>query len=147
MSWHQSKVAVPSYSKGCHLITHVFTAAIPEIKNYKIGILNLFIQHTSAALSVNENCDSDVRRDLSDALDRIAPERGDYRHSAEGPDDQVLYSEIIGVLNTNYSLRISSPRSSEQASVSRYRTVNWHWVHGREYTCASSANPDTRERL
>ena len=63
---------------------------LPEIKNYKIGLLNLFIQHTSCALSLNENWDEDVREDMSDALDRMAPEdtKGDlYRHSAEGLDD------------------------------------------------------------
>lgn len=65
-------------------------SALPELKEYKVGILNLFVQHTSCALSLNENWDSDVREDMSDALDRIAPEdrKGDlYRHSAEGLDD------------------------------------------------------------
>lgn len=65
-------------------------SSLPEIKDYKVGILNLFIQHTSCALSLNENWDSDVRDDMSDALDRIAPEdrKGNlYRHSAEGLDD------------------------------------------------------------
>jgi len=55
-----------------------------------VGLLNLFIQHTSCALSLNENWDEDVRADMSDALDRIAPEdrKGElYRHSAEGLDD------------------------------------------------------------
>jgi thiamine phosphate synthase YjbQ (UPF0047 family) len=63
---------------------------IPEIKEYKVGLLNLFVQHTSCALSLNENWDEDVRADMSDALDRIAPEdrKGNlYRHSAEGLDD------------------------------------------------------------
>lgn len=64
---------------------------LPEIKNYKTGLLNLFIQHTSCALSLNENWDQDVRADMSDALDRIVPEdkkgQGLYRHDAEGSDD------------------------------------------------------------
>ncbi len=63
---------------------------LPELKQYKVGLLNLFIQHTSCALSLNENWDEDVREDMSDALDRIAPEDrkgGLYRHSAEGSDD------------------------------------------------------------
>jgi len=63
---------------------------LPEIKTYKVGLLNLFIQHTSCALSLNENWDEDVREDMSDALDRLAPEdrKGElYRHSAEGLDD------------------------------------------------------------
>lgn len=63
---------------------------VPEIKNYKVGILHLFVQHTSCALSLNENWDEDVRADMSDALDRVAPEDrkgGLYRHDAEGLDD------------------------------------------------------------
>jgi len=55
-----------------------------------VGLLNLFIQHTSCALSLNENWDEDVRADMSDALDRIVPEDkkgGLYRHDAEGSDD------------------------------------------------------------
>lgn len=72
------------------MITDTVIKELPEIKNYKIGMLNLFIQHTSCALSLNENYDSDVREDMTDALDRIAPEdkKGEiYRHSAEGLDD------------------------------------------------------------
>ena len=71
-------------------MTDEITASLPEIKNYKVGLVNLFMQHTSAALSLNEYWDEDVRADMSDALDRIVPEdkKGNlYRHSAEGPDD------------------------------------------------------------
>jgi thiamine phosphate synthase YjbQ (UPF0047 family) len=67
------------------------TKELPEIKQYKTGLLNLFIQHTSCALSLNENWDEDVRADMSDALDRVVPEdkrnEGLYRHDAEGSDD------------------------------------------------------------
>ena len=63
-----------------------------------MGLLNLFIQHTSCALSLNENWDEDVRADMSDALDRIAPEdrKGDlYRHSAEGLDDMPVCASLM----------------------------------------------------
>ena len=64
---------------------------LPELREYKTGLLTLFIQHTSCALSLNENYDDDVRADMSDALDRIVPEDkkgiGLYRHDAEGSDD------------------------------------------------------------
>jgi len=83
------------------LITDTVIKELPEIKNYKIGMLNLFIQHTSCALSLNENYDSDVREDMTDALDRIAPEdkKGEiYRHSAEGLDDMPAHikSALVG---------------------------------------------------
>jgi len=90
MSWFQKTLTLPTKSRGSYLITDTITRDLPEIKNYKVGLLNLFIQHTSCALSLNENWDEDVREDMSDALDRIAPEdrKGElYRHSAEGADD------------------------------------------------------------
>lgn len=90
MSWFQKQFTLPSKSRGSYLITDDVVKALPEIKDYKVGILHLFVQHTSCALSLNENWDSDVREDMSDALDRIAPEdrKGNlYRHSAEGLDD------------------------------------------------------------
>lgn len=91
-AWTQKQFTLPSKSRGSYLITDVITKELPEIKNYKVGILHLFMQHTSCALSLNENWDTDVREDMSDALDRIAPEHGPggkalYRHDAEGPDD------------------------------------------------------------
>ena len=75
--------------------------SVPEIKNFKVGLLHLFIQHTSAGLTLNEyipqemlsdtrNWDADVRKDMIDALDKLAPENAKYRHNAEGSDDMVL---------------------------------------------------------
>lgn len=89
-SWFQKTLNLPAKSRGSYLITDTIVSQLPEIKDYRVGLLNLFVQHTSCALSMNENWDSDVREDMSDALDRIAPEdrTGNlYRHSAEGPDD------------------------------------------------------------
>lgn len=86
-SWFQKQFTLPSKSRGSYLITEHVVSSLPELKQYKVGLLNLFIQHTSCALSLNENWDDDVRADMSDALDRIAPEEGPkgeelYRHSA-----------------------------------------------------------------
>lgn len=90
MSWTQKTLTLPSRSRGSYLITDLVLSQLTEIRNYEVGMLNLFVQHTSCALSLNENWDDDVRADMSDALDRIAPmdpERELYRHSAEGEDD------------------------------------------------------------
>ncbi|KAI5864463.1 hypothetical protein GGS23DRAFT_447954 [Durotheca rogersii] len=103
MSWFQTQFTLPERSRGSYLITDHVLAAVPEIRLYRVGLLHLFIQHTSCALSLNENYDSDVRADMSDALDRIAPEAGPrgqslYRHSAEGSDDMPAHvkSALIG---------------------------------------------------
>ncbi|KAK0621527.1 hypothetical protein B0T17DRAFT_591395 [Bombardia bombarda] len=87
--WSQKQFTLPSRSRGSYLITDLVVKELPEIRSYKIGLLNLFIQHTSCALSLNENWDEDVRADMSDTLDRIVPEAGPkgealYRHDAEG---------------------------------------------------------------
>ena len=90
MSWFQKTLSLPPQSRGSYLITDHIVSSLPELKTYKIGILHLFVQHTSCGLSLNENWDSDVRADMSDALDRIVPEdtKGSmYRHSCEGSDD------------------------------------------------------------
>ncbi|KAI1128507.1 hypothetical protein F5Y10DRAFT_173305 [Nemania abortiva] len=101
--WFQKQFTLTPRSRGSYLITSEVMDALPEIRNYKVGILNLFVQHTSCALSLNENWDEDVRADMSDALDRIAPEAGPkgqelYRHSAEGSDDMPAHikSALIG---------------------------------------------------
>jgi len=90
MSWIQKQFTLPPRSRGSYLITDHVVSELPELRSYKVGLLHLFVQHTSCALSLNENWDDDVRADMSDALDRIAPEdrKGNlYRHDAEGLDD------------------------------------------------------------
>ncbi|CAF3440328.1 hypothetical protein SNK03_008221 [Fusarium graminearum] len=103
MSWFQKQFTLPAKSRGSYLITDQVVSSLPEIRDFKVGLLNLFVQHTSCALSLNENWDSDVREDMSDALDRIAPAEGPkgealYRHDAEGPDDMPAHikSALIG---------------------------------------------------
>ncbi|KAI1143828.1 UPF0047-domain-containing protein [Hypoxylon sp. FL0543] len=103
MAWVQKQFTLPPRSRGSYLVTDHVVSSVPEIRQYKVGLLNLFVQHTSCALSLNENWDDDVRADMSDALDRIAPEAGPkgeelYRHSAEGSDDMPAHikSALIG---------------------------------------------------
>ena len=98
----QKQFTLPTRSRGSYLVTDTILKELPELKNYKTGLLNLFIQHTSCALSLNENYDEDVRADMSTALDRIVPEdkkgQGLYRHDAEGSDDMPAHvkSALIG---------------------------------------------------
>jgi len=91
------------------LITDEVLKNVPEIKNYEIGILNLFLQHTSAGLTLNENCDPDVREDLTTSLDRIAPEGDFYIHDDEGPDDMPGHVKCTTV-GVNLSIPISNGR-------------------------------------
>jgi secondary thiamine-phosphate synthase enzyme len=101
MSWFQRQFTLPAQKKGSYLITDQVLSAVPEIRNYKTGLLHLFIQHTSCGLSLNENFDSDVRADMTDAMDRLAPEDREgklYRHADEGLDDMPAHikSMLVG---------------------------------------------------
>ena len=99
MSWNQVEINLNSYERGFNLITHEIINQFPEIKNYKIGLLNLFIKHTSASISINENADPTVREDLESYFNKFVPENEPYyKHTFEGPDDMPAHikASIIG---------------------------------------------------
>ena len=87
MTWTQRKLALPAASQGFHLITAEILSALPELSQICTGLLDVFIQHTSAALTINENADPDVPADLETSFSAIAPEDFPYQHTMEGPDD------------------------------------------------------------
>ena len=87
MQWIQRLLQLPPYRRGFHLITSEIQDALPELSQIQVGLLHVFIQHTSASLSINENADPDVPADLERSLSAIAPEDFPYEHRAEGPDD------------------------------------------------------------
>lgn len=86
MSWVQRQITLPAQERGFHLITREILAAIPELAGFRVGLLHVFIQHTSASLTINENADPDVPADLESSFSAIAPEQFPYRHTVEGPD-------------------------------------------------------------
>lgn len=87
MSWIQKTVQLAPRARGWHLITDEVLAQLPELRQLEVGLLHVFLQHTSASLSINENADPDVPGDLESALNTLAPEDFPYRHTCEGPDD------------------------------------------------------------
>ena len=94
---YQIEFKLKSRNRGCHLVTNEVLSALPPLP--KCGILNLFIKHTSASLSINENADPDVRHDLDAALNDIVKERKPYYlHTLEGDDDMPAHikSSLIG---------------------------------------------------
>jgi secondary thiamine-phosphate synthase enzyme len=87
MAWFQRTVSLPARRRGFHLITRDVLAAIPEMEGLETGLLHVFLLHTSASLTINENADPDVPADLEDSFSAIAPESFPHRHTVEGPDD------------------------------------------------------------
>ena len=87
MSWFQASIELSPRSRGFHLITSQIVDAIPELKKTSVGLLHVFIQHTSASLTINENADPDVSVDLEMSVNKIVPEDFPYIHTLEGSDD------------------------------------------------------------
>jgi secondary thiamine-phosphate synthase enzyme len=85
--WQQIIIPVPAKKRGCHLITNTIRSSLRQFKSVEVGLLHLFLQHTSASLVINENADPDVRTDLEMAGNLIAPQSLPYIHTCEGPDD------------------------------------------------------------
>ena len=95
--WHQIELTLRARPNGFHLVTAEILRQLPPLPS--VGLLNLFIKHTSAALSINENADPDVRTDLKRIFDRMVKEREPYyRHTMEGDDDMPAHAKasIIG---------------------------------------------------
>jgi secondary thiamine-phosphate synthase enzyme len=88
MSVVQKQITLEPFPKGFHIITSAVVDAIPEISYVKAGLLNVFIRHSSASLTVNENSDPDVRHDFEQHFEKTVPEYASYyNHISEGPDD------------------------------------------------------------
>lgn len=87
-------ITLPVYPKGFHIITDHVIKALPKLP--QAGLLQVFIQHTSAALAINENADSTVRHDMDQGFDNLAPEhQAYYQHTVEGPDDMPAHIKSI----------------------------------------------------
>ena len=97
--WSQQQIDLPAFSRGFHIITSYVIDSVPEIKNQSIGMLHLFIKHTSASIAINEGADPDVRVDFETHFNKLVPENSpDFIHNAEGPDDMPAHikSAILG---------------------------------------------------
>jgi secondary thiamine-phosphate synthase enzyme len=83
----QHAVTLAARPRGVHLVTREITEGLPELERARLGLAHLFIRHTSASLTINENASPDVRRDFESWMNVAVPERFDWEHSLEGPDD------------------------------------------------------------
>ncbi len=86
--WIQKQLYLRARARGFHLVTDEILQQLPELREVKVGIMNILIQHTSASLTLNENADPTVRQDFEDYFNHIVPEEAPYyRHMDEGSDD------------------------------------------------------------
>lgn len=109
MSWFQHTLALAPRRRGFHLITAEVASAVPELRRCRVGLLHVFIQHTSASLSINENADPDVPVDLERSFNAIAPEDFPYVHTIEGPDDMPAHVKA-SLLGSSVTVPVSGGR-------------------------------------
>jgi secondary thiamine-phosphate synthase enzyme len=99
MPWFQKQIYLSARKRGFHLMTSEILSQLPEISSVRRGVLHLFIQHTSASLTINENADPSVRSDMERHFNELAPEDAPYyTHNSEGPDDMPAHikSSLLG---------------------------------------------------
>lgn len=90
----QIEITLKPVSRGFHLVTGEILRQLPKLP--KTGLMNIFVKHTSCGLSINENCDPDVRDDMETIFNRLVPEnRPDYLHTLEGADDMPAHAKSV----------------------------------------------------
>ena len=100
MFWQQTLISLKPRPRGFHLISAEVEQALPELARCRVGLLHLWLQHTSASLTVNENADPAVRRDFERFFNRLVPQgEAGYEHDDEGPDDLPAHfkGSLLGV--------------------------------------------------
>jgi secondary thiamine-phosphate synthase enzyme len=110
MQFFQKTIQLPRYGRGFHLITEVVENEFPELRQLEVGLLHVFIQHTSASLTINEDADPTVRQDFESHFNRMVPENAPYyRHNDEGPDDMPAHLKA-SVLGSSVTIPITGGR-------------------------------------
>ena len=109
MAWFQRELRLAPRRRGFHLVTAEIEAALRDAPQLHVGLLHVFIQHTSASLSINENADPDVPRDLEMAFNEIAREDFPYVHTMEGPDDMPAHVKA-SLLGSSVTVPIGNGR-------------------------------------
>ncbi len=118
--WQQTLITLRARPRGFHLVTQELLDGLPELQACRVGLLHLWLQHTSASLTINENADPAVRRDFERFFNRLVPQGGlEYEHNDEGADDLPAHfkASLLGC-----QLR-----------------GGWRWVVGRAFILASTA--------
>ena len=128
--WLQKTIRLRARPRGFHLVSDEVMDALPEITNIYVGLLHLFLQHTSASLSINENADASVRRDMESHFNQLAPEDAPYyEHTYEGPDDMPAHIKS-GLLGCELTLPVAQ---------GRLRLGTWQGIYLGEHRNSASS--------
>ena len=108
--WQQTTLHLTARKRGFHLITDEIEQQLPQLSGYSVGLLQLFIQHTSASLTINENADPTVRHDMEKHFNQFVPERAPYyKHTYEGDDDMPAHIKA-SILGNSVTIPVSQGR-------------------------------------
>ncbi|WP_455916945.1 secondary thiamine-phosphate synthase enzyme YjbQ [Pantoea agglomerans] len=107
--WYQQTITLSAKSRGFHLVTEEIVDELRRLSDVQVGLLHLLLQHTSASLTLNENCDPTVRSDMEQHFLRAVPENAPYKHDYEGADDMPAHIKS-SLLGTSLLLPISRGR-------------------------------------
>jgi len=107
--WLQREITLEARPRGFHIVTHEVERALPELGDLAVGLCHLFLRHTSASLTLNENVSDSVRRDFRAWFDDAVPERFDWEHTIEGPDDMPAHIKA-SLLGPSLSLPVAHGR-------------------------------------
>ncbi|TBN04661.1 YjbQ family protein [Hyunsoonleella flava] len=110
MKYFQKEIRLKAYTRGFHLITNEVLSAIPELEEIQVGQLQVFIKHTSASLTINENADYTVRTDFESHFNKMVPENAPYyQHTYEGSDDMPAHIKT-SLLGASVQIPITNGR-------------------------------------
>jgi len=110
MKFFQKEILLPEYPRGFHLITSIIRKDFSAISEIEIGQMQVFIKHTSAGLTINENADPTVRKDFESHFNQMVPENASYyRHTMEGPDDMPAHIKS-SLLSNSVTIPITNGR-------------------------------------
>ena len=109
MPWFQREITLRPRTRGVHLITNEIVDALPELGELDVGLAHLFLRHTSASLTLNENASPDVRRDFETWFNAVVPEDFAWTHTLEGPDDMPAHVKAA-LMGSSLSLPIARGR-------------------------------------
>jgi secondary thiamine-phosphate synthase enzyme len=109
MPWNQREITLRARPRGVHLVTSEITEAVPELRELRVGLAHLFLRHTSASLTLNENASPDVRRDFETWMNVAVPEDFAWTHTLEGPDDMPAHVKA-SLMGASLSLPIAGGR-------------------------------------
>jgi secondary thiamine-phosphate synthase enzyme len=145
MIWFQTTIRLPRYQRGFHLITDLILRDASVLADVQVGMMHVFIKHTSASLSINENADPDVRVDMELAMNHVVPEDLDYVHTMEGPDDMPAHVKA-SLIGSSLNIPISQGRLALGTWQGIYLCEHRNHAEGRSIVITVMGQPKSSDQ-